>query len=151
VKRLLVPGLALVALACFSCPAAADSNIGFRAGFSVNPDDFIAGVHFRTDALTEDLYFVPSLEVGFGDATMFAFNADLHYVFETSSKLHPYAGGGMTVNWFDEDGSSDTEVGGSFLGGVILGETKMGPMFFEAKLGLGDVPDAKFLVGWNLR
>lgn len=150
-KRLLMSGLALVAFACVSNPAAADSNIGFRTGFSIDPNDFIAGVHFRTDALAEDLYFVPSLEVGFGDDTMFAFNADLHYVFETNSKLHPYAGGGMTVNWFDNDGSGDTEVGGGILGGILLGETKMGPMFFEAKLGLGDVPNAKFLVGWNLR
>lgn len=131
-------------------PAVA-ANIGFRTGLSLDPDDFVAGIHFRTDPLAEQLYFVPSLEVGFGDVTMFAFNADLHYVFETDSKLSPYAGGGMTVNWFDTEGNSDTEVGGSVLGGILIGRTSMGRMFFEMKLGLGDVPDAKLLVGWNLR
>ena len=33
----------------------------------------------------------------------------------------------------------------------MLGQTKNGRLFLEGKLGLGDVPDAKFLVGWNIR
>ena len=40
----------------------------------------------------------------------------------------------------------------AFITGSILGGIKLTPkMFLEAKLGLGDVPDAKFMVGWNLR
>ncbi len=150
-NRPIVFVLVFVLAICGAQGPAAAANVGFRTGLSLDPDDFIAGIHFRTDPLAEQLYFVPSGEVGFGDVTMLAFNADLHYVFETHSKLSPYAGGGMTVNWFDTQGGSDTEVGGSVLGGLLLGQTSMGRMFFEMKLGLGDVPDAKLLVGWNLR
>lgn len=140
--------LALMALVCLTAATApALASVGLRAGLSLSPDDFLVGVHFKTDALSENLRFVPSVEAGFGDVTMIAGNADLHYVFKTKSKLAPYAGGGLTINWFDNDGGSDTEVGGSFLGGIQLTPK----MFFEAKLGLGDVPNAKFVVGWYAR
>jgi len=110
------------------------------------------GIHFRTAPIEgKELYIVPSVEVGFGDATMIALNGDLHWLFDLDSKVDPYVGGGITINWFDTDnGNSDTEVGGSVLGGLMLGNTSLGPMFAELKLGLGDVPDAKILVGWNL-
>ncbi|HEX5131619.1 MAG TPA: hypothetical protein VFX92_03930, partial [Candidatus Krumholzibacteria bacterium] len=62
------------------------------------------------------------------------------------SKYAPYAGGGITLNWFDYDGGSDTKFGGSILGGMQLS-----PKFFaEAKIGLGDVPDWKFVLGWEM-
>jgi len=145
-------GIALFALALIPPPATA-GDIGLRTGFSLTPDDFVIGGHYRTPPVAEYLYFVPSAEVGFGDLTMVAFNADLHYLFEVKSRLAPYVGAGMTLNWFDAPAgaSSNTEVGGGILGGVMLGQTKHGRMFFELKLGLGDVPDAKFLVGWNIR
>ena len=147
-RRLVVAALAVVLLV-FAAPTYAAGTIGLRAGLSLDPDDFVAGIHFRTDPIAENLYIVPSVEVGFGDVTMIAGNADLHYVFNTNSKLKPYLGGGLTINWFDGEGNadSDTEFGGSILGGIKLTPK----MFLEAKLGLGDVPDAKFMVGWNLR
>jgi hypothetical protein len=146
-------GIALFALALIPLPAAA-GDIGLRTGFSLSPDDFVIGGHYRTPPIADYLYFVPSAEVGFGDVTMVAFNADLHYLIEVKSKLAPYVGGGMTINWFDSGGgpgSSDTEVGGGILGGLMLGKTEHGRLFLEVKLGLGDVPNAKFLVGWNIR
>jgi len=151
VNRTIGFALVLALVTCALAGPAVAGNVGFRTGLSLDPDDFVAGIHFRTDPLAQNLHFVPSVEAGFGDVTMFAINGDLHFVFETSSKLAPYAGGGMTVNWFDTDGNNDTEVGGSILGGLLIGETSWGRMFFEMKLGLGDVPDAKLLVGWNLR
>ena len=145
-------GIVLVAIALVPHPAAA-GDIGLRAGFSLDPDDFVIGGHYRSPPIAEYLYFVPSAEVGFGDVTMLAFNGDLHYLFETSSRLRPYVGPGMTINWFDAEGpsNSETDVGGGILGGLMLGQTKHGRVFFEVKFGLGDVPDAKFLVGWNIR
>ena len=149
-RRLVFPLLCL--LIGVALPAYADSTIGFRGGMAIDPDEFVIGIHFRTDPISEqNLFIVPSIEVGFGDATMIALNGDLHYLFDLDSKVDPYIGGGITVNWFDTDnGNSDTEVGGSVLGGLMLGKTDLGQMFFEFKIGLGDVPDAKILVGWNL-
>jgi opacity protein-like surface antigen len=121
------------------------AGLGLQAGASINPDDFIVGVHFKTRPLAENLDFIPSVEAGFGDATMIAGNADLHYNFTTSSKLLPYLGGGLTLNWFDFDEGSQTDFGGSILGGIQLSKK----IYLETKVGLGDVPDWKFLLGWN--
>ena len=145
-NRLLVLIIAVVILALTSTmPALA--GVGLQAGLGLNPDDFIVGVHWKSKPLGESIYWVPSVEAGFGDATMIAGNVDLHYEFKTKSKLAPYAGGGGTVNWFDTDGDSETDFGGSLLAGIQLNAK----MFLEAKLGLGDVPDWKFLVGWHAK
>jgi hypothetical protein len=141
--RVAIAGLFLVLVSACASPAFAD--VGLHLGLSLDPDDFVAGVHFKAEPVAERLVFVPSVEVGFGDVTMIAGNADLHYIFKSKSKLAPYAGGGLTVNWFDNDGGSDTEVGGSILGGIQLSPK----IYFETKLGLGDVPEWKFLVGWR--
>lgn len=145
-------GIVLFVLALVPLPAVA-GDIGLRTGFALSPDDFVIGGHYRTPPIADYLYFVPSAEVGFGDATMVAFNADLHYLIQVKSRLAPYVGAGMTINWFDSNGpgNSDTTVGGGIIGGLLLGQTKSGRLFLEVKLGLGDVPDAKFLVGWNIR
>jgi len=139
----------IIAVGVFSLLAIASvpsfAGVGLQAGLSVDPDDFLIGVHFRSRDLAENLYVVPSVEAGFGDVTMIAGNLDAHYQFKTSSDLRPYVGGGITVNWFDFDGGSDTEVGGSILGGIDLTPK----IYFETKIGLGDVPDWKFLVGFH--
>lgn len=142
-KQLVRPLAALFLVAALATPASA--RLGLQAGASIDPDDFLIGVHFKSHPIEESLFVVPSVEVGFGDITMIAGNLDLHYEFKTDSKWSPYAGGGLTINWFDFDGGSDTEVGGSLLGGVDLNER----IYFEAKIGLGDVPDLKLLVGWH--
>ncbi|HKO21845.1 MAG TPA: hypothetical protein VJX91_04265 [Candidatus Eisenbacteria bacterium] len=141
VLRMMMLTLFLVSLA--ATPALA--GVGFHGGLSLSPDDFVAGIHWKAKPVAEQLVFVPSVEVGFGDATMIAGNADLHYIFKTKSKLQPYAGGGLTLNWFDSDGGSETDFGGSFLGGISLSPK----IYFETKVGLGDVPDWKFLIGWR--
>ena len=144
-RHIVLTLLALVLLSTAAAPAFA--GMGLHAGLSTSPDDFLVGLHFKASAVEKNLIFVPSVEAGFGDVTMIAGNADLHYVFATDSKLAPYAGGGVTLNWFDSDGGSETDFGGSILGGIQI--TKK--MYFEAKAGLGDVPDWKFVVGWNRR
>lgn len=122
------------------------AGLGFHAGFSLDPDDFLFGVRFQTEPVAENITIVPSVEVGFGDITMIAGNVDVHYNFETDSKYAPYAGAGLTLNYFDFDGGSSTDFGGSILGGMQLNEK----FFAEAKVGLGDVPDFKFVIGWKM-
>ena len=133
-----------VALVISAAAAPAFAGLGFHAGMSIDPDDLLLGVRFKTHPIEENIYIVPSVEVGFGDITMIAGNLDGHYVFQTE-KYQPYVGAGITLNWFDFDGGSDTEFGGSILGGIQI-NTKW---FFEAKIGLGDVPDAKLVVGFE--
>ena len=140
-KKWIIAVGVLSLLAIASVPSFA--GVGLQAGMSVNPDDFLIGVHFRSHDLAENIYVVPSVEAGFGDVTMIAGNLDGHYQFKTSSDLRPYVGAGLTINWFDWDGGSDTKVGGSILAGIDLTPK----FYFETKVGLGDVPDWKFIVG----
>jgi len=145
-KRLQAGVAALILVIAATTPAFA--GWGLHAGMSIDPDDFLIGVRFKSNPLEESgsFFIVPSVEAGFGDITMINGNVDGHYYFKTSSDLAPYAGLGLTLAWYDFDGGSDTEFGGSVLGGISLTEK----YFFEAKLGLGDVPDAKLVVGWNM-
>jgi len=135
--------LALVLFAALATPVLAGP--GLHVGWSTSPDDFLIGSRFRSAPLGESMFAVPSIELGFGDVFMVAGNLDGHYTLKSDSKYAPYLGAGATVNWFDYEGGSDTQFGGSILGGVQLNEK----FFFEAKYGLGDVPDWKFIVGWG--
>jgi len=125
--------------------SSAVAGVGLQAGLSLSPDDFVIGVHFKPPTLAKRISIVPSVEAGFGDATMVAGNLDGHFLLATT-RLAPYLGAGLTVNWVDYDGGSSTDFGGSLLGGIQL--TKH--LYFETKVGLGDVPDWKFLVGASL-
>jgi hypothetical protein len=139
----------LAALACLVLPTAAasaqdEARFGIRAGFSINPDQLFFGGHVALPPIAERVEFMPSAEIGFGDdLTSFAVNGDFKYRFKTDSNYAPYAGAGATANWFDGNG----DFGINLLGGISLGSYESKPVFLEAKIGLGDVPDAKFLIG----
>ena len=53
--------LILIAAPAFAGP-------GLHAGFSIDPHDFLIGLHFRKP-IDESLTLVPSVEAGFGDIT----------------------------------------------------------------------------------
>lgn len=139
--------LIVSALMVLGAAAPAFAGLGFHAGASIDPDDVLIGVRFKSHPIEEYFTIVPNAEVGFGDVTMIAGNLDGHFNFKTDSQYKPYVGAGFTVNWFDGEGDADsnTEVGGSILGGVMLNEKWFG----EIKIGLGDVPDWKFIVGFE--
>jgi len=136
-------GAVAVVLMAIAGPAFAGA--GLHLGFTDNPDDFLVGFHFQSTPIADHLTLVPSVEGGFGDATMIAGNADLHYLFPTSSHARPYIGGGFTVNWFDLNPGSQTDVGGSILAGLQFNRSYA----VELKFGLGDVPDLKFAFLFN--
>ena len=158
----LVAFLAAAVLALAPRTAAAQgivaSGIGPRVGFSIDPDQIVLGGQVTFAEVAPNLSFDPNIELGFGDdITLIGFNFDLHYHFDTNTTWRPYAGGGLGINYWSVDlpepfdDVSDTEVGGQ----VILGAgapTRAGNRFFgELKLGLGDVPDLKMIVGWNFK
>jgi hypothetical protein len=147
--------LALMALAIGVTPALANTSGGIRAGLSVDPDQFVFGGQLNFDPIGKNVYIVPSAELGLGDdVTTLAFNGDVQYRFHVSqgSSVRPYAGGGLTILWFDQDGpgDSDTNVGVNVLGGIFFGEAHGNPMFVDVKLDLSDeLPDWKFMFGVN--
>ena len=144
--------LMIVALFCFVAPAHAEVSGGLRAGFSSSPDQVLVGGQLNLDAVSSHVYIVPSGEAGFGDnAFTLSFNGDVQYRFDVrDSKVRPYAGGGLTVYYFNLDndfgGGDDTNLGVTILGGIFFGRESGHPMFVEAKAGLTDeVPDWKFI------
>ena len=143
-----------VLLMCSTGISWARTTWGLHGGFSSNPDQFVVGPHMNLDAVGEHVFIVPSGEVGFGDhAFTMAFNGDVQYRFVVhDSKVHPYAGGGLTLLFVDPDGpvGSDTNLGVMALGGIFFGDMNGKPMFVDVKLGLTDeVPDGKFQFGFN--
>ena len=138
--------LSFLTLVLVSLASPEFAGAGLHLGLTVNPDDFLVGLHFQSKPVAPNLTLVPSVEAGFGDVTMVAGNLDLHYIFKTQSDLAPYAGGGITLNWFDFDNDSETDFGGSLLGGISLSPK----WFLEGKVGLGDVPDWKFYAGVHM-
>jgi len=149
-RRILPFMILAVVLTSAAVPAHAAglTGAGLQIGWASDPDAFLAGFHYNARPLGEEMDLVPSLEFGFGDDVfMIAGNLDGHYVLKTASDLRPYIGAGMTLNWFDFDGGSETDFGGSIIGGIRLSPK----LFLEAKAGLGDVPDWKFIVGFNAK
>jgi hypothetical protein len=158
-KRLLVL-CALGAMLPLTAQAAGPvgTTYGFRAGFSVDPDQLVLGGQMQVGEVAPNLSFDPNLELGFGDnLTIIAFNLDMHYHFDLSnSSWRPYMGAGAGINFIQQDappGTSDDSFT-KVAGGLIVGAgvpTRSGNRFFsELKIGLGDwAPDLKVLVGFN--
>ncbi len=135
------------------------SGIGPRVGFSVDPDQFVFGGQVVVGEVAPDLTFDPNLELGFGDSqTVVAMNLDMHYHLTVrDSDWRPYFGAGLGVNFFSHDNppplrdDTSTEVGGNLIAGAGV-PTRSGNRFFgELKLGLGDIPSLKLMVGWNFK
>lgn len=143
-NRLTRISIVTLLLAAVATPAFA--GLGFHAGATVDPDDFLVGLRFKSHPIAESIYVVPNVEVGFGDITFVAGNVDGQFKLKTDSKYAPYVGAGLALVWYDFDGGSNTEFGGNILGGIMLNEK----WFFEMKLGLGDVPDWHFIVGFEM-
>lgn len=141
-RRILAFTILAVALTAAAVPTQAGiTGAGLQIGWSVDPDNFLAGFHYNARPMGEELDLVPSIDFGFGDVFMIAPNLDAHYVLKTSSKLKPYIGAGISAPWYDFDGGSEWEFGGAFIGGAHINPN----MAFEAKYGWGDVPDWKFV------
>ena len=144
-RRILPSVILAIALTVVTVPAQAAplKGAGLQIGWATDPANaFLAGIHWQARPMGEELDLVPSLDFAFGgDVTMIAPNLDAHYVLKTSSKLMPYLGAGITVPWYDFEGGSEWQFGGALIGGVHLSPN----MAFEAKYGLGDAPDWKFV------
>ena len=120
--------------------------VGLRAGFSLEPDQFVVGGQVALGKKLGIARIVPSVDVGFGNAiTTIAFNADAQFRLNVEdSKVALYLGAGPTVLYYDpEGGNSAWELGLSLLAGIRLPLGGFPPTSFEARFGVGDIPDFK--------
>jgi len=136
---------ATMALLAFSTVTAQAQTVGVRAGASARPDQFYFGAHLETPPVADRLRFRPNVEIGVGnDLTVFAFNFEFAYHFESPSAWNVYVGGGPALNIIDRARRNDTEGGFNILVGVAHRDG----FFVEIKGGMLDSPNFKFGVGY---
>lgn len=144
----------LIAAAVFTLASqtahAGDLMWGPQAGFSISPDQIVFGFHAITP-VGDRFDLVPSADIGLGDSFFtVSLNGDLRMNIAPESKLKPYVGGGVALFFADPDeGDSGSEFGGNVLGGVWLNKGGQTAYYIEGKIGLGDVPDFKAMLGIN--
>lgn len=150
---------ALLPLSAYADGASVNSY-GPRVGFSSSPDQLVLGGQLSVAGITPEITFDPNVEAGFGDnLTVIAFNLDGHYHFDlANSNWRPYAGAGVGINFISIDlppgfsgDASTTEIGLNLIGGAGKATASGNEFFGELKLGIGDIPDFKILVGWNFK
>ncbi|MDO9172966.1 MAG: hypothetical protein Q7W29_14160 [bacterium] len=152
-----IKGTLLASLLLAATPALAQSDWGLRGGLTIDPDQVHVGAHVNAGEIFNDGYFLPNVEVGFGDhGTLIALNPELVYRFDRPSRSRWgfYIGGGLGINIYDwDDGprdyrdDTDTELGLNILGGMSRARRGGGDVFLELKLGVADSPEAKVTVG----
>lgn len=156
-KRGLVYGIILMilVLALGTAGEAQDTQppyrYGLRAGFGLDPDQFVIGLQAELNRVISVVRFAPSLDAGFGDNfSTYLFNADLRLdlIPLPKSRTVIYVDAGPTLAVVDPDGAdSDLEIGLSLAAGLDLPMGRSGSYNLEARLGIGDIPEFRLLLG----
>ena len=162
--------LALVALLLGSSllPAADFGYKGWgpRVGLSSDPDQLTGGVHIDFGEFASGVRFQPSVDLGFGDdVTTLTINGMVSYYFhkQVDGPVVPYAGGQLTVAFYDLDSDcegfgqgfgngecdSETEIGPMAVGGIEMGLEGGNRFLAELALGFSDLPEVKITAGWT--
>lgn len=124
-------------------------SYGVHAGFGLDPDQFVLGAQAELGQV-KIARFAPSLNAGFGDnLTIFALNGDVRlYLSPPKTTFAVFLGGGPTLAMIDfEGGDTDTEIGLSLVGGLKAAMGRSNAYTLEGRLGLGDIPEFRLLVG----
>ena len=130
---------------------------GVRAGVTDGSDQVVAGAHINFGEVMDNVRFQPDFQLGSGDDhTTFYGTAPLYYRFDTTTRVKPYAGGGIAFGYVDRDlppGSSADdstfEFGARATGGLEWPGRDRKAFFIELSLGFGDVHDATLMAAWS--
>lgn len=128
------------------------TSIGPRAGFSIDPDQFVIGGQADFgDLFPNTTFLLPVVEVGLGDnRTTTSIGTDLFYRFRDRwGEWTPYLGGELAflITNYDSPGDdTHTDLGLSGLVGVQKGFSKANTIGFELKFEIIDSPQLKLMV-----
>jgi hypothetical protein len=153
VALLLLAGVSSAAHAQTRAPASQQSQIGFTGGVSVDPEQLVAGVFWRTPEIGGRFHLRPGVEGGFGDEVKLAtINIDFLARFPLGMSGWDFIQGGgpaIVITRFDAFGRSETDVGAG--GSYILGFAHDGGFLGEFRIGGGgNVPSLKLTAGYAL-
>jgi hypothetical protein len=127
---------------------------GFRGGISLDPDQFVVGGFMGFRDFSPGFSLRPSADIGLGDNVfVLMINGDGQYHFRQANfPAVPYAGAGVAFAYYNFESTapkdSATEIGVNLFGGL---EWELGgyrSAFAELRVGLGDIPDLKFMGGF---
>jgi hypothetical protein len=123
---------------------------GLRAGYGMDPDQFVIGGQADLARIFGNLHLVSSIDAGFGDnMTTFAFNPEVNLFLplpKSSASLYGILGPSLVL-WSPEEGDGDTEIGVTLGLGTRIAMGKSGWYNFEARFGIGDIPETRILFG----
>jgi hypothetical protein len=125
-------------------------SFGVRAGFGIDPDQFVFGVQAVLGRTMKIARIAPSADIGLGDdVTVLAFNLDARLSLTPPGTATAfYCGIGPTIAVFDpKKGGGDTEIGLSIAPGLRFPLGSKQAYNAEVRFGIGDVPDLKIMVG----
>ena len=159
--------LALLMLLLSASSAVAQDGLGFqgagvRAGFRIDPDQFLVGGQLDLGDITRNLRLMPNATIGFGDhLTLISIDPEVHYCFRDNpigAGTWFYAGGGIDFVYTKIDvpeaaepfvDDSDTSVGVSLTGGLShqLGSSQS--IMGELRIVLEDEAFFEIVGAWN--
>ena len=147
IARILLAGACPLLLA--AAPAAADWDLGLRAGYYVDAEAPMVGIEGVTRMGSSKWFFNPNLELAFADhADIAALSGDFHYDFAIDEPIDLWAGGGPSILFRDPDrGDGETDPGLNLLAGV--GFNKGGDVrpYVQGKVVLSDDTEASVAFG----
>lgn len=144
---------ALAVLAVAGGRAEAQQGFGFRGGGTIDPDQGFFGMHYFSQKIGGGPRAHLGADAGFGDgATLAAFHVDFAGWFELNPRWQLYLGGGPTVNVyrFDVGGPEDSETWTRAGLESIVGIAHESGFLAELRVGTGDSPNLRLVVGYTL-
>lgn len=125
-----------------------------RAGAGINPDQFVIGAQTVLGHIAKppSPRFSPSVDIGFGDnVTVITLNPDFRVmVSPPRSNAFVYLQAGPTISIVDpKHGDGDTDIGLTISGGVNFPMGATNFYSLEGRIGIGDVPDVRILLGFQ--
>jgi hypothetical protein len=160
-KYLCMAALGLLILAGV---ATAETDMGFmgagvRAGFRLDPDQFLVGGQLDLGEFTTNLRFMPNASIGFGDyLTLISINPEVHYLFKDAPIADGtwfYAGGGLDLLYAKIDNvpepfdDSDTTLGFSITGGIERQMSDSQSLMGEIRMVFEDDSFFEIVGAWN--
>ena len=139
-------------------------KLGVRTGMALDPELVLVGGQVQLGPFfRSDVFFRPSLELGFGEVTtLVSFNADVIYrlpVTAQTGKWSMFVGGGPGFDFsklgFESEGEEDEDDFSfddlEFDGGlnVVIGLQSRNGMFLELRSTAYSKPHLRFVVGYN--
>ncbi len=122
-----------------------------KVGYNFDTEDTSLGADINLNTITEDIYFVPQVELDFlGDLKKFGIGTSFQYYVDIK-KVDAYIGTGADIIHMDFDNDvgsgSDTSFKLHFLGGFQFNVTKDFNMFTQIKTRFIDNSDTTIWFG----